>query len=120
MGSRNTQKRNHQLESFIKREVDEDILKAQITGTTYLIDKSNESLSVELLKGLLLAVLMIGIALAIYFKSFKMLLISLLPNFIPLLFTAGIMGFMGVPLKLTTAIIFVVAFGIAVDDTIHF
>ncbi len=119
-GSRNTQKRNHQLESFIKREVDEDILKAQITGTTYLIDKSNESLSVELLKGLLLAVLMIGIALAIYFKSFKMLLISLLPNFIPLLFTAGIMGFMGVPLKLTTAIIFVVAFGIAVDDTIHF
>ncbi|WMN11451.1 MMPL family transporter [Marivirga salinae] len=119
-GSHETQKRNHALESFIDEEIDESILKAKITGTTYLIDKSNESLSVELLKGLLLAVLMIAIVLAIYFKSFKMLLISLLPNFIPLLFTAGIMGFMGVPLKLTTAIIFVVAFGIAVDDTIHF
>ncbi len=119
-GSHDTQNRNHALESFIDKEIDETILKARITGTTYLIDKSNESLSIELLKGLLLAVLMIAIALAIYFKSFKMLLISLIPNFIPLLFTAGIMGFMGVPLKLTTAIIFVVAFGIAVDDTIHF
>jgi predicted RND superfamily exporter protein len=119
-GSNDTQKRNHALQAFIDREIDESILNARITGTTYLIDTSNESLSVELLKGLLLAVIMIAIVLAVYFKSFKMLLISLIPNFIPLLFTAGIMGFMGVPLKLTTAIIFVVAFGIAVDDTIHF
>ncbi|MGM0579122.1 MAG: efflux RND transporter permease subunit [Bacteroidota bacterium] len=119
-GSHDTQNRNHALEAFVEEKIDESILKARITGTTYLIDKSNESLSIELLKGLLLAILMIAIALAIYFKSFKMLLISLIPNFIPLLFTAGIMGFMGVPLKLTTAIIFVVAFGIAVDDTIHF
>jgi predicted RND superfamily exporter protein len=119
-GSHDTQNRNHALQDFIDQEIDHDILEARITGTTYLIDKSNESLSEELLKGLLLAVLMIAIALAIYFKSFKILLISLIPNFIPLLFTAGIMGFMGVPLKLTTAIIFVVAFGIAVDDTIHF
>ena len=119
-GSHDTQNRNYALQAFIDKEIDETILNARITGTTYLIDKSNESLSIELLKGLLLAVLMIAIALAIYFKSLKMLLISLIPNFIPLLFTAGIMGFMEVPLKLTTAIIFVVAFGIAVDDTIHF
>lgn len=119
-GSHDTQNRNYALQDFIAREIDGYVLAARITGTTYLIDKSNESLSVELLKGLLLAVLMIAIALGIYFKSFKMMLISLIPNFIPLLFTAGIMGFMGVPLKLTTAIIFVVAFGIAVDDTIHF
>lgn len=119
-GSNDTQNRNHSLEAFIESKIDEDVLNARITGTTFLIDKSNESLSMELLQGLLLAVFMIAIALGIYFKSFKMLLISLIPNFIPLLFTAGIMGFMGVPLKLTTAIIFVVAFGIAVDDTIHF
>ena len=119
-GSHDTQNRNYALQAFIDKEIDETILNARITGTTYLIDKSNESLSIELLKGLLLAVLMIAIALAIYFKSIKMLLISLIPNFIPLLFTAGIMGFMEVPLKLTTSIIFVVAFGIAVDDTIHF
>tara|TARA_R110002012_G_scaffold321471_2_gene549427 strand:- start:59980 stop:62205 length:2226 start_codon:yes stop_codon:yes gene_type:complete len=119
-GSNDTQKRNHALKAFIHKEVDENILSARITGTTYLIDKSNENLSIELMKGLIVAVLMIAMVLAVYFKSFKMLLISLIPNFIPLLFTAGIMGFMGVPLKLTTAIIFVVAFGIAVDDTIHF
>jgi predicted RND superfamily exporter protein len=119
-GSSDTQKRNNALQAFIDKEVDDSILNARITGTTYLIDKSNENLSIELLKGLVLAVMMIAIVLAVYFKSFKMLIISLIPNFIPLLFTAGIMGFMGVPLKLTTAIIFVVAFGIAVDDTIHF
>jgi predicted RND superfamily exporter protein len=119
-GSHDTQNRNHALEEFISREIDEKVLTARITGTTYLIDKSNESLSVELLTGLLLAVVMIAIVLAIYFKSFKILLVSLIPNFIPLLFTAAIMGYMDVPLKLTTAIIFVVAFGIAVDDTIHF
>jgi len=119
-GSNETQKRNYALQAFIDQEVDNSVLNARITGTTYLIDKSNENLSIELMKGLILAVLMIAIVLAVYFRSFKMLLISLIPNFIPLLFTAGIMGFMGVPLKLTTAIIFVVAFGIAVDDTIHF
>jgi len=119
-GSNDTQKRNHALQSFIDREINDRILTARITGTTFLIDKSNENLSVELVKGLILAVLLIATVLAVYFKSFKILVISLIPNFIPLLFTAGIMGFMDVPLKLTTAIIFVVAFGIAVDDTIHF
>jgi len=119
-GSNDTQERNHALQSFIDREINGRILKARITGTTFLIDKSNENLSVELVKGLILAVLLIATVLAVYFKSFKILVISLIPNFIPLLFTAGIMGFMDVPLKLTTAIIFVVAFGIAVDDTIHF
>lgn len=119
-GSFKSREKNLALNQFITREIDGTILKAKITGTTYLIDKSNEDISIDLLKGLLLATLLISMVLAIYFKSFKMLLISLIPNFIPLLFTAAIMGFMGVPFKLTTAIIFVVAFGVAVDDTIHF
>ncbi|HHG83779.1 MAG TPA: hypothetical protein ENJ82_03435, partial [Bacteroidetes bacterium] len=49
-----------------------------------------------------------------------MVIIALLPNFLPLFLTAGIMGFAGIPLKPSTALIFSVAFGIAVDDTIHF
>jgi hypothetical protein len=112
--------KNRRLETFMKAHVDSTILSYQLTGTTYLIDKSNERVSYNLLKGLLIAALLIAIILMLYFKSFKMLLISLIPNLIPLLLTAGVMGFMEVPIKLTSAIIFVVAFGIAVDDTIHF
>jgi predicted RND superfamily exporter protein len=49
-----------------------------------------------------------------------MVLITLIPNVIPLLLVAGIMGALGITLKLTTSVIFTIAFGIAVDDTIHF
>ncbi len=119
-GSLITREKNEALEVFITKNIDKDILQHRITGTTYLIDKSNETISMNLIFGLLLATGLISIVLAVYFKSLKMLLISLLPNFIPLLITAGVMGYMDAPLKLTTSIIFVVAFGIAVDDTIHF
>jgi hypothetical protein len=119
-GSFDTQERNATLENYIAENIDEKILKHRITGTTYLIDKSNETISWNLIKGLLLATVLISIVLAFYFKSLRMLIISLVPNFIPLLITAGVMGYMDAPLKLTTSIIFAVAFGIAVDDTIHF
>ncbi len=77
-------------------------------------------LSTNLMRGLLIAISVISLILGIYFRSLKILLISLIPNIIPLLATAGYMGLAGISLKLTTSIIFAVAFGIAVDDTIHF
>jgi predicted RND superfamily exporter protein len=49
-----------------------------------------------------------------------MVLISMIPNIIPLIVTAGIMGFFGIPLKASTLLIFSIAFGISIDDTIHF
>jgi hypothetical protein len=49
-----------------------------------------------------------------------MILISLVPNLLPLLITAGMMGFLGVPIKPSTILVFSIAFGISVDDTIHF
>ena len=54
------------------------------------------------------------------FRSFRMIFISLVPNIIPLCMLGGILGLCAVDLKLSTSIIFTVAFGIAVDDTIHF
>ncbi len=54
------------------------------------------------------------------FKSFRMIIISLIPNILPLLVTAGLMGFLGVPIKPSTILVFSIAFGISVDDTIHF
>ena len=57
---------------------------------------------------------------AYMFRSFRMIIISLIPNMLPLLITGGLMGFLGVPIKPSTILVFSIAFGISVDDTIHF
>ena len=74
----------------------------------------------SMVKGLLLSVGIVALIIGLLFRSIPVMLISLVPNLIPLVTIAGIMGLMGVELKISTAIIFTIAFGIAVDDTIHF
>ncbi len=119
LGSYETNIRNEKLLAYLKKSIDHSKIDYRITGTTFLIDKSHELLSTNLIKGLITAIGIIGVVLGIYFKSFKLLLISLIPNIIPLVLVAGVLGWLGVSLKMTTSIIFTVAFGIAVDDTIH-
>ncbi|WP_421765302.1 efflux RND transporter permease subunit [Ekhidna sp.] len=119
LGSHETDIRNKKMLAFLNSHIDQQIISYRITGTTYLIDKSHELLSINLLKGLLTAIGVIGLILGIYFKSWKLLIISLIPNIIPLIVVAGILGWLGISLKMTTSIIFTIAFGIAVDDTIH-
>tara|TARA_R110002072_G_scaffold226960_3_gene383866 strand:+ start:6836 stop:7393 length:558 start_codon:yes stop_codon:yes gene_type:complete len=92
----------------------------QLTGTAHLIDKNLSYLSTGIVKGLLLSILIVSLLMGLIYRSVSILIISLLPNLVPLVVIAGIMGFMGVELKISTAIIFAIAFGIAVDDTIHF
>ncbi len=119
LGSYETKIRNQKMIVYLENNIDRNLIKYQITGTTYLIDKSHELLSFNLLKGLFTAILIIGVILGLYFKSWKLLFISLIPNIIPLIMVAGILGWLGISLKMTTSIIFTIAFGIAVDDTIH-
>ena len=57
---------------------------------------------------------------SILFSSVRMVMVSLIPNLLPLITTAGLMGFFGIPIKPSTILIFSIAFGISVDDTIHF
>ncbi|MFT4678541.1 MAG: putative RND superfamily exporter protein [Flavobacteriales bacterium] len=95
-------------------------LSPRVTGTAHLIDVNNERLSLTMLEGLAIAFLVIALIVGIMFKSIKMVLISLIPNVIPLVVIAGIMGYFGIYLKVSTSIIFTIAFGIAVDDTIHY
>ena len=83
-----------------------------LKGTTFLINNLVISLS--------LAILLIAIFMAFLFRSFRMIIISLIPNIFPLLITAGLMGYLGVPIKPSTILVFSIAFGISVDDTIHF
>ncbi len=83
-----------------------------LKGTTFLVKNLAVSLG--------LAIILIALFMAWMFRSFKMILISLIPNVLPLLFTAGLMGYLGVAIKPSTILVFSIAFGISVDDTIHF
>jgi predicted RND superfamily exporter protein len=90
-----------------------------VTGSSDLIDKSNEYLTDNMLQGLALDIFALMLIIAIIFRSWRMMLISVLPNIIPLAMIAGLIGWAGIEMKVTISIIFSIAFGIAVDDTLH-
>ncbi len=91
-----------------------------ITGTAIIATRSGENLVKNLILSLAAALLIISFLMALLFRSKRLTVISLIPNMIPLLLVGGAMGFAGIALKPSTALIFSLSFGIAVDDTIHF
>ena len=91
-----------------------------VTGSSITIFKGTQYLLKNLITSLALAILLISIFMAIMFSSWRMVIMSLTPNVIPLIFTAAIMGFADIPIKASTILIFSIAFGISVDNTIHF
>lgn len=94
--------------------------KVVVTGSTPLFIKGNKFLVHNLKISLLLAFIIIAIIMAVLFRNARMIVISMVPNIVPLVITAGIMGYFGIPLKPSTVLIFSIAFGISVDDSIHF
>lgn len=91
-----------------------------MTGSALLFLKGTKYLVKNLVLSLAFAIFLIALFMAYLFRSFRMIIISLIPNLLPLLITAGVMGFIGVPIKPSTILVFSIAFGISVDDTIHF
>jgi hypothetical protein len=91
-----------------------------VTGSSITSFKGTQYLLKNLFTSLGLAILLISFFMAIMFSSWRMVLMSLTPNIIPLVFTAAIMGFTGIPIKASTILVFSIAFGISVDNTIHF
>ena len=92
----------------------------KLTGTSVVFLEGTTYLVRNLFVSLFLAVILISIFMAWMFNSFRMVVVSLIPNLIPLLLTAAIMGYFGVAIKPSTILVFSIAFGISVDDTIHF
>jgi hydrophobe/amphiphile efflux-3 (HAE3) family protein len=90
-----------------------------VTGTTLLALKTNKHLVNNLIYSFILAFIIIFISMMLLFRSFRLAALSILPNILPLLVVGGFMGFVGIKLRPTTAMTFAIAFGIAVDDTIH-
>jgi predicted RND superfamily exporter protein len=91
-----------------------------VTGTTKLFIKGNKFLIANLQESLLLAFILITLSMAFLFANVRMILISLAPNLLALMITAGLMGYFGIHLKASTALIFSITFGISVDNSIRF
>lgn len=118
LGSNEMKIRNKKLAEFVSKH--DQTLSFKLTGAAHLMDKTNESISSDLLTGLIFSLLIVTLIISILLRSFLIALLSLIPNILPLLLIAGILGLFGIDLKIATALIFPVIFGIAVDDTIHF
>ena len=116
--------RIEEIEIGLLKEIDKifptERYNVKLTGKPLLYLKGTHYLIRNLIISLSLAILLIAIFMAYMFRSFKMIVISLIPNLLPLIITAGVMGFTGIPLKPSTILVFSIAFGISVDDTIHF
>lgn len=108
------------LKGVISKNFPKEKFNVSITGKALVFIKGTNYLITNLVFSLSLAIILIAIFMAWMFRSPQMILISLLPNILPLLITASLMGFLGIPIKPSTILVFSIAFGISVDDTIHF
>ncbi|PIE86977.1 MAG: hypothetical protein CSA03_01840 [Bacteroidetes bacterium] len=104
----------------LREAIDNEYYDVTITGVSKVASEGTKYLVFNLMTSLIFAIIAIAVLMSILFRSWRMVLVSLVPNFIPLLFTAGIMGWFGIPLKPSTLLVFSIAFGISVDDTIHY
>jgi uncharacterized protein len=104
----------------LRQAIDEEYYDLVFTGTSVVASEGTQYLFVSLMQSLVFAVLSISALMAVLFRSLRIIVISMIPNIIPLLFTAGIMGWFGVPLKPSTLLVFGIALGITVDNAILF
>jgi predicted RND superfamily exporter protein len=111
---------NRDLQAYIDREINPELLQTRLTGSALLLDKNNDFLTTNMLQGLLIAFVAVALIVGFIYRSWAMVWIALIPNMIPLLIIGALLGFTGVTMKISTSLIFTIAFGIAVDDTIHF
>jgi uncharacterized protein len=120
IGTDKMQKIEERLQDKITHIFPKERYEVTLTGKAYVFEKGTHYLIDNLVQSLLFAIVLISLLMAYMFRSFKMIIVSLLPNILPLVITAGLMGYLGIPIKPSTILVFSIAFGISVDDTIHF
>lgn len=98
----------------------EEQYNVKITGNSIVFLKGNEFLVNNLVESVVLAIILIALLMLTLFTSFRMILISTIPSLVALLITAGLMGYLGIPLKPSTILVFSIAFGISSDGTLYF
>lgn len=120
IGSMAMREHNGNLLKFMKDSLPQTALRIDITGAAHLLDRNNEYMVDNMTQGFAFSIAVIGLLTFLLHRSWRMVLVFILPNLIPLAIIAGIMGFAGIELKAATSLVFSIAFGIATDDTIHF
>lgn len=120
LGSAETALLNEKLQAFISNAGLDQRFDLEITGAAHLIDRNNAYMVENMLQGFAFSIALISVLTFMVHRSWRMVLIFLLPNLVPLLVVSGFMGWMGIELKTATSLVFSIAFGIATDDTIHF
>ena len=99
---------------------DPKVYKVTLTGNSVMFLKGNDYLIKNLQESVMFAIVLISLVMSSLFASFRMVVISIVPSLIPLLITAGLMGYFGIPLKASTILVFSIAFGIASDGNMYF
>lgn len=120
VGTDEMEKIEEKLNEKITKLFPKDRYTVSITGKALLFQKGTSYLLDNLIESLIFAVLLTAGLIFFLFRSFKMILVALIPNLLPLLSTAGLMGYLGIPIKPSTILVFGIAFGLSVDDTIRF
>ena len=120
LGADSTQAFTARINDWVNTNVDTSLVEVRSTGTGVIIDKNSQYIRENLLQGLGLAILIVCGLMALLFRSWRMLIVSLVPNILPLVFAGATLGYLGIELEAGVSIVFAIIFGIAVDDTIHF
>jgi predicted RND superfamily exporter protein len=110
---------NNEIIAHINSLIDSTKIKARIAGMDVLFDHAHQQRINNMFLGLLIAVIVVGFTLGMIFKNFAMTVLALILNIVPIIISAGIMGFTNLELRSGTSIIFTIGFVIAVDNTIH-
>ncbi len=106
----------HKLDSIFPK----DRYNVNITGTSYIFLKGNKYMESSLIESLILAFILITFIMIYLFRTWQMVIISIIPNVIPLIITIGLMGYADIRLKPSTILIFSIAYGLSSDFTIYF
>ncbi len=109
-----------QIQQTVDSIFPKDRYNVTITGNSVVYAKGTNFLIRNLFESVIIAIILISLLMALLFSSFKMILVSMIPNIIPLLITAALMGFIGIPIKPSTIIVFSIALGISVDNAIQY
>jgi predicted RND superfamily exporter protein len=108
------------VDALAEASFDTDEIGVTLSGVSVLFMRSTDFLINNLLLSLGLAILIISALMAALFKAPRMVVVSIIPNLLPLIMTAGLMGWFQIPIKPSTVLTFSIAFGISVDDTLHY
>ena len=112
------------IEGKLRTKIDaifpKDRYEVTLTGKALVFQKGTSYLINNLIESLIFAIFLIAGLMAYMFRSAKMILVSVITNILPLCITSGLMGYLGIPLKPSTILVFSIAFGISVDNAIQF